>query len=63
MTNKLLSTLRFLLYKPRHSKKRPISPDFRRMAPMEWTLMFSGQMMHRRYYPEKNGVREEYIVW
>ena len=63
MTNKLLSTLRFLLYKPRHSKKRPISPDFRRMAPMEWTLMFSGQMMHRRHYPEKNGVREEYIVW
>jgi hypothetical protein len=63
MTNKLLSSLRFLLYKPRHSKKRPISPDFRRMAPMEWTLMFSGQMMHRRYYPEKNGVREEYIVW
>ena len=63
MTNKLLSTLRFLLYKPRHSKKRPISPDFRRMAPIEWTLMFSGQMMRRRYYPEKNGVREEYIVW
>ena len=63
MTNKLLSSLRFLLYKPRHSKKRPISPDFRRMAPTEWTLMFSGQMMNRRYYPEKNGVREEYIVW
>ena len=63
MTNKLLSTLRFLFYKPRHSKKCPISPDFRRMAPIEWTLMFSGQMMHRRYYPEANGVREEYIVW
>ena len=63
MTNKLLSSLRFLLYKPRHSKKRQVSPDFRRMAPMEWTLMFSGQMMRRRYYPEANGVREEYIVW
>ena len=62
MTNKLLSTLRFLLYKPRHSKKRPISPDFRRMAPMEWTLMFSGQMMRRRYYKEANGCRQEYIV-
>ena len=63
MTNKLLSSLRFLLYKPRHSKKRPISPDFRRMAPMEWTLMFSGQMMRRRDYREANGCREEYIVW
>lgn len=62
MTNKLLSSLRFLLYKPRHSKKRPISPDFRRMAPMEWTLMFSGQMMRRRYYKEANGCRQEYIV-
>ena len=62
MTNKLLSSLRFLLYKPRHSKKRPVSPDFRRMAPMEWTLMFSGQMMRRRYYKEANGCRQEYIV-
>ena len=62
MTNKLLSTLRFMLYKPRHSKKRPISPDFRRMAPIEWTLMFSGQMMRRRYYKEANGCRQEYIV-
>jgi hypothetical protein len=63
MTNKLLSTLRFLLYKPRHSHKRPISPDFRRMAPIEWTLMFSGQSADRKHYPEKNGCRQEYIVW
>ena len=62
MTNKLLSTLRFLLYKPWHSKKRPISPDFRRMAPIEWTLMFSGQSADRKHYPEKNGCRQEYIV-
>ena len=63
MTNKLLSTLRFLLYKPRHSRKRPVSPDFARMSLMQFTLMFSGQMMHRRYYREANGCREEYIVW
>ena len=29
MTNKLLSSLRFLLYKPRHSKKRPGQPGLR----------------------------------
>ena len=63
MTNKLLSSLRYLLYKPRHSKKRPVSPDFARITPDQFMLMFSGQMMHRRYCPEKNGVREEYIVW
>jgi hypothetical protein len=62
MTNKLLSTLRFLLYKPRHSKKRQVSPDFRRMSPMQWMLMFSGQGADRKYYPEKNGCRQEYIV-
>ena len=63
MTSKLLSSLRFLLYKPRHSKKRPVSPDFARMSPMQFMLMFSGQMMNRRYYREANGCREEYIVW
>ena len=62
MTSKLLSSLRFLLYKPRHSKKRPVSPDFARMAPMQFMLMFSGQMMNRRYYREANGCRQEYIV-
>ena len=63
MANKLLSSLRFLLYKPRHSKKRPVSPDFARITPDQFMLMFSGQMMHRRYYREANGCREEYIVW
>ena len=63
MTNKLLSSLRFLLYKPRHSKKRPVSPDFARMSTMQFMLMFSGQGADRKYCPEKNGVREEYIVW
>ena len=63
MTNKLIAALRFLLYKPRHSKKRPVRPDFARMSPMQFMLMFSGQMMNRRYYREANGCREEYIVW
>ena len=63
MTNKLIAALRYLLYKPRHSKKRPVSPDFARMSPMQFMLMFSGQMMNRRYYREANGCREEYIVW
>ena len=63
MANKLIAALRFLLYKPRHSKKRPVSPDFARMSPMQFMLMFSGQMMNRRHYREANGCREEYIVW
>ena len=62
MTNKLLSSLRFLLYKPRHSKKRPVRPDFPRMSPMQFRLMFSGQGADRKYYPEENGCRQEYIV-
>ena len=30
---------------------------------IELMLMFSGQGADTKYYPEKNGVREEYIVW
>ena len=63
MTSKLLSSLRFLFYKPRHSKKRPVRPDFARITLDQFMLMFSGQMMNRRYYREANGCREEYIVW
>ena len=63
MTSKLLSSLRFLLYKPRHSKKRPVSPDFARMSPMQFMLMFSGQGADRKYYREANGCKREYIVW
>ena len=62
MTNKLLSSLRFLFYKPRHSKKRPVSPDFARITPDQFMLMFSGQGADRKHYPEKNGCRREYIV-
>ena len=63
MTNKLLSSLRFLLYKPRHSKKRPVSPDFARITTDQFMLMFSGQGADRKYYQEKNGCKREYIVW
>jgi hypothetical protein len=38
-------------------------PEPMRIEPEQFRLMFSGQMMNRRYYPEKNGCREEYIVW
>ena len=62
MANKLLSSLRCLFCKPRHSKKRPVSPDFARITPDQFMLMFSGQGEDRKYYPEKNGCRQEYIV-
>ena len=62
MTNKLIAALRFLLYKPRHSKKRPVSPGFTRITPDQFMLMFSGQGADRKHYPEKNGCRQEYIV-
>ena len=62
MTNKLIAALRFLLYKPRHSKPRPASPDFARITPGQFMLMFSGQGADRKHYPEKNGCRQEYIV-
>lgn len=63
MTNKLLSSLRFLLYKPRHSKKRPVRPDFTRMSQMQWILMFSGQGADTKYYPQKNGAGRELRFW
>jgi hypothetical protein len=63
MTNKLLASLRFLLYKPRHSKKRPVSPDFTRMSQMQWILMFSGQGADTKYYPQKNGAGRELRFW
>ena len=58
----LLARLRYLLLGPgRH--RRTKRPEPMRISPMEFRLMFSGQMMHRRYYREANGCREEYIVW
>ena len=54
MTNKLLSSLRYLLYKPRHSKKRPAS--YRVMSPWEAQLMFANQSHRWRY--RLNGGRD-----
>lgn len=31
------------------------------VTPDQFRLMFSGQGADRKYYPEKNGVRKEYI--
>lgn len=59
----LIARLRHLILGPGRHHRRMKRPEPARISPMEFRLMFSGQMMHRRYYPEKNGVREEYIVW
>ena len=58
----IIARLRHLLLGPGRHRRRAKRPEPMRISPMEFRLMFSGQMMHRRYYPEKNGVREEYIV-
>ena len=63
MASMLIARLRHLLLGPGRHRRRAKRPEPMRISPMEFRLMFSGQMMHRRYYPEKNGVREEYIVW
>ena len=58
----ILARLRHLLLGPgRHHKTN--RPEPARVTPEQFRLMFSGQMMHRRYYREANGCREEYIVW
>ena len=62
MKSKLIARLRWLFYSPKH-RKRKRRPEPERVTPEQFRLMFSGQMMHRRYYREKNGVRREYIVW
>ena len=59
----LIARIRHLIFGPGRRHRRATRPEPMRISPMEFRLMFSGQMMHRRYYPEKNGVREEYIVW
>lgn len=63
MTKKWLARLRHLILGPGRHRRKPNRPEPSRITPEQFRLMFSGQMMHRRYYPEKNGVREEYIVW
>ena len=59
----LLARLRHLLLGPGRHRRRAKRPESQAVTPEQFMLMFSGQMMHRRHYPEKNGVREEYIVW
>ncbi len=61
MKSKLIARLRWLFYSPKH-RKRKKRPESQAVTPEQFRLMFSGQMMHRRYYPEKNGCRQEYIV-
>ena len=63
MKSILLARLRHLILGPGRHHRRMKRPEPARVTPDQFRLMFSGQMMHRRYYPEKNGVREEYIVW
>ena len=62
MTKKWISRLRHLILGPGRHRRRAKRPEPMRISPMEFRLMLSGQMMHRRYYPEKNGCRQEYIV-
>ena len=59
----ILARLRHLLLGPGRHRKRKKRPESQAVTPEQFRLMFSGQMMHRRYYREANGCREEYIVW
>ena len=63
MSSLFIARIRHLLLGPGRHRRRAKRPEPMRISPMEFRLMFSGQMMRRRYYPEKNSVREEYIVW
>ena len=58
----LIARLRhILLGSGRHHRMK--RPEPARVTQEQFRLMFSGQMMRRRYYREANGCREEYIVW
>ena len=62
MASMLIARIRHLLLGPgRHRRMK--RPEPARVTPEQFRLMFSGQMMNRWHYPEKNGVREEYIIW
>ena len=62
MASMLIARLRHLLLGPGRHRRRSKRPEPMRISPMEFRLMVSGQMMHRRYYREANGCRQEYIV-
>ena len=59
----IIARLRHLLLGPGRHRRRAKRPEPARVTPEQFRLMFSGQMMNRRYYPEKNGCKREYIVW
>jgi hypothetical protein len=63
MKTMLIARIRHLILGPGRHHRQIKRPEPARVTPDQFRLMFSGQMMHRRYYPEANGVREEYIVW
>ena len=63
MKTMLIARLRHLLLGPGRHRRRAKRPEPMRISPMEFMLMFSGQGADRKYYPEKNGCRQEYIVW
>lgn len=62
MASMLIARLRHLLLGPGRHRRRAKRPEPMRISPMEFRLMFSGQGADRKYYPEKNGRRQEYIA-
>lgn len=58
----VIARLRHLILGPGRHRRKPRHPEPMRISPTEFMLMFSGQGADRKYYPEKNGCRQEYIV-
>lgn len=56
-----IARLRHLFLGPGRHHRRSNRPEPPRVTPDQFRLMFSGQGADRKYYPEKNGVRKEYI--
>ena len=63
MKTMLIARLRHLLLGPGRHHRRAKRPEPMRIEPEQFRLMFSGQGADRKYYPEKNGCKREYIVW
>ena len=59
----LIARLRHLILGPGRHHRRTKRPEPMRIEPEQFRLMFSGQGADRKYYPEKNGCKREYIVW
>ena len=58
----IIARLRHLLLGPGRHRRKPRRHEPMRISPEQFRLMFSGQGADRKYYPEKNGCRQEYIV-